>query len=173
MDKNLNEKIDKLMSSAQLQKEKNNLDASLSLLKKILNISPKNKRAFNNIGNIFLDQGKFKEAMVSYNQVVSLRPDFAIVYNGIGNVFRFQDKLEEAEVAYNKALSINPNYASAHRNLSLIIKYKADNPQIVIVKNLIKYNTLNDQDRCYLNYVYAKMNEDLGDFKTALNLNLY
>ena len=78
MDKNLNEKIDKLMSSAQLQKEKNNLDVSLSLLKKILNISPKNKRAFNNIGNILKEQGRYDEAIKSYEKSILIDPYYKI-----------------------------------------------------------------------------------------------
>ena len=120
------------------------------------------------MGNAFQNQGKLEEAMISYNQVIVLKPNFAIAYNGMGNVFRFQGKLDQAKVSFNKALSINPNYAAAHRNLSIIMKYKAHDPQIVIVKNLMRSLTLKDHDNCYLNYTYAKMNEDLGDFRTAL-----
>jgi tetratricopeptide (TPR) repeat protein len=148
-------------------KEQGKLDEAITSYNKALSLKPDYAEVINNMGNALKEQGKLDEAITSYNKALSLKPDYAEAYNNMGNALQDQGKLDEAITSYNKALSLKPDYAEVHRNLSTLIKYKPDNTQVALVGEMIKQSDLKDDDRCHLQYTYAKMNEDLGDLDAA------
>ena len=135
--------------------------------KKVTELNPTYADGHNNYGVTLQEQGKLDEAITSYNKALSLKPDYAEAYNNMGNALQDQGKFDEAITSYNKALSLKPDYAEVHRNLSTLIKYKPDNTQVALVGEMIKQSDLKDDERCHLQYTYAKMNEDLGDLDAA------
>ena len=50
-----------------------------------------------------------------------------------------------------------------------MIKYSPNDTQVTLVSEMIQRPDLKDNDRCYLHYTFAKMNEDLGDLDAAYN----
>jgi tetratricopeptide (TPR) repeat protein len=147
--------------------EQGKLDEAITSYNKALSLKPDYADAYYNMGNALKEQGKLDEAITSYNKALSLKPDYAEAYNNMGNALQDQGKFDEAITSYNKALSLKPDYAEVHRNLSTLIKYKPDNTQVALVGEMIKQSDLKDDDRCHLQYTYAKMNEDLGDLDAA------
>jgi len=143
------------------------LDEAITSYNKALSLKPDYADAYYNMGNALKEQGKLDEAITSYNKALSLKPDHAEAYNNMGVSLREQGKLVEAIKAFKKALTLKPDYAEVHRNLSTLIKYKPDNTQVALVGEMIKQSDLKDDDRCHLQYTYAKMNEDLGDLDAA------
>lgn len=79
--------------------------------------SPKKDRSHYNLGFVFLNQGKYQEAIPHLNEALQINPNYADAHNNLGNVFLNQGKYREATNQYNEALRINPNYAKAHYNL--------------------------------------------------------
>ena len=147
--------------------EQGKLDEAITSFKKVLIMKPDYAYAYNNMGVTLQEQGKLDEAITSYNKALIVKPDYADAYNNMGNALKNQGKLEEAIEAYEKALSLKPDHAGVHRNLSSLVKYKPDNTQVAMVGEMIKQSDLKDDDRCHLQYTYAKMNEDLGDLDAA------
>ena len=148
-------------------KDQGKLDEAITSFKKVLIMKPDYAYAYNNMGVTLQEQGKLDEAITSYNKALIVKPDYADAYNNMGNALKNQGKLEEAIEAYEKALSLKPDHAGVHRNLSSLVKYKPDNTQVAMVGEMIKQSDLKDDDRCHLQYTYAKMNEDLGDLDAA------
>jgi tetratricopeptide (TPR) repeat protein len=147
--------------------EQDKLEEVITSYNKALSLKPDYAEAHYNMGNALKEQGKFEEAITSYNKALSLKPDYAEAHNNLGVILKEQGKFEEAITSYNIVLSLKPGYAEAHRNLSSLIKYKPDNTQVALVGEMIKRPDLKDDDRCHLQYTYAKMNEDLGDLDSA------
>ncbi len=150
-------------------KDQGKLDEAIASYNKALSIKSDYAEAYNNMGNALQDQGKLEEAIASFNKALSLKPDYAEAYNNMGNALKDQGKLEEAIATFKKALSIKSDYAEVHKNLSSLIKYSPNDTQVTLVSEMIQRPDLKDNDRCYLHYTFAKMNEDLGDFDTAYN----
>ena len=145
------------------------LKEAIEAYNKALSIKPDFADAYLNLGNALQVQGKLEEAIASFNKALSLKPDYAGAYNNVGNALKDQGKLEEAITSFNKALSLKPDYAEVHKNLSSLIKYRPNDTQVTLVSEMIQRPDLKDNDRCYLHYTFAKMNEDLGDLDAAYN----
>ena len=148
-------------------KNQGDLEEAIEAYNKALALKPDYAEVYNNMGVTLQEQGKLDEAITSYNKALIVKPDYADAYNNMGNALKNQGKLEEAIEAYEKALSLKPDHAGVHRNLSSLVKYKPDNTQVAMVGEMIKQSDLKDDDRCHLQYTYAKMNEDLGDLDAA------
>lgn len=73
------------------------------------------------LGNLYMDQGNYHKAIVSFNEAQRLRPDFlppfvnsALAYNRIG-------KYREAKKSLQRALMIAPESSSVHLNMGLLL----------------------------------------------------
>lgn len=75
--------------------------------------------AWNNIGWIYLQQDKLKEAEEAFIRALALRPDFALPHCNLGELYSRQKRYQEAIREYQKALQLDPNLARAHRLLGL------------------------------------------------------
>jgi len=150
-------------------KEQGKFEEAIEAYRKAIRFEPKNAGLYNNIGNALKELGKFDEAIEAYGKALDLKPDFASVHNNIGNALKELGKFDEAIDACRKALAIKPDYSRAHFSLSQLINYDAASSQISAVETLLKRSSLNDFDRCYLHYTYAKMKEDLGELDVAFD----
>ena len=148
-------------------KDQGKLEEAIDAYNKALTIKPDYAEAYNNMGNALKDQGKLDEAIEAYQKALAIKPDYAQAYNNMGNALKGQGKLEEAIEAYNKALAIKPDHAEAHRHLSILTKYNFDTAQISTVVALLERTDLGISDRCNLLYAHAKIQEDLGDLRSA------
>lgn len=144
-------------------------DKATQYFKKAISINSNFCEPHNNIGNILQDKGKLKEAKISYINALTINPDYAHAYNNIALISEAQGQIEEAISFFKKALFKNSSLFAAHRNLSRHVIYKSTDKQIKTVKDLINNPSLNDEDKSHLHYAYAKMNEDLGNYKIAFD----
>ena len=51
-----------------------------------MRLKPDFVQAYNNLGNVLRDKGRFDEAIASYRQAMRLKPDFAEAYSNLANV---------------------------------------------------------------------------------------
>ena len=82
----------------------------------------------NNLGNALREQGKFDEAVASYQQALRIKPDFAHAWNNLGIVLAQKGQLSEAVAAFHKALELQPDYAVAYSNLGAGLSSKQGKP---------------------------------------------
>jgi tetratricopeptide (TPR) repeat protein len=79
--------------------------------------NPKCWMACNNLGNVFLQQGRTDEAITHYQKTLQINPAFAEAHYNLGVILVRKGEVEEAIAEYQKALQIKPDYAHAHNNL--------------------------------------------------------
>ena len=69
------------------------------------------------LGNALGKQGKFSEAIDSYQRAIKIKPSFTEAYNNLGLVFEELGKFNEAIDSYQQAIKIKPNFTEAYNNL--------------------------------------------------------
>ena len=72
--------------------------------------------AHNNLGNALVHLGRNPEAIVEFQQALTLNPDFAEAHNNLGSSLCAAGLFEEAIAQYRQALRIRPDYDKARGN---------------------------------------------------------
>ncbi len=74
-------------------------------------------QSHSNLGNGFVKQGKYKDAVAHFTEALRLNPRYTEVHNNLGNVLYTQGKYEEAVAHFTEALRLNPGFKDIHNNL--------------------------------------------------------
>ena len=68
--------------------------------------NPESADAYNNLGIIYMQKGRYGEAEEILTHAVNLRPDFASAHNNLANVYRAAGRYDEALEEFNKAMGL-------------------------------------------------------------------
>ena len=79
---------------------------------------PNDSEAYSNMGLIYFQFKKYKDALKSYQKAIEIKPDYAEAYFNLGNVFKALGKLTEAEKSYLNAIKSNSKFLAAYFNLA-------------------------------------------------------
>ena len=163
-----------------------NAEKALFSYYKVLQLNPKHVDAFNNIGMMLFNQGKFDEAIDSYKNAIKFEPKFADAHYNIGNTFKKMGNLKKAVESYKRAISIEPddaefllNYGNALKDLgeldlamNLYSKALRIQPDYTIALNnmgniLQDKGEINSAIKCYRDAIskspnYAAAHNNLG-----------
>ena len=82
--------------------------------------------AWNNLGIILQEAGKFDESVTCLERVAGMQGDNAEIHNNLANTYKRLGRLDKAEAHYSRALELHPNYAEAHSNLSTLLNDRGD-----------------------------------------------
>ncbi len=106
---------------------------------------PKDWRAVNNVGYVFMLQNKMDDASAQFEKAAELGSD-AIVKNNLGVIARMNGNIAKAEELFNEGLSAGPE---AKYNLGLVQIKKAE--YAAAIDNMGSYETFNLGLAKYLN----------------------
>ena len=95
---------------------------SLYPLQKLIELSPEDAGAHNNLGVVLKNLKRLDEAEVSYRHAVALRSDYTAAHNNLGNTLQELGRLDEAEASCRQAISLQPDFAEAHYNLGVVLQ---------------------------------------------------
>lgn len=90
-----------------------------------------------NLGTIFFNQRKWREAEKYYVRALEADPEYALAHFNLGNLFDERGDRAKAMVHYQTALQLNPNYADAHYNLAVL--HQAANQPLKAVRHWKAY----------------------------------
>ena len=90
--------------------------------RELLQIYPYSFIVLNLFGSSLSGQGKFEEAIRSYDKAIQIKPDFAEAYYNRGIALQELGKLQEAIGSYDKATQIKPDYAEAYYNRGITLQ---------------------------------------------------
>src|SRR5207248_9844617 len=94
-----------------------NLRAATELLKKVVELEPKHKDAWNNLGRAYLGLGKYDDAIAAFRKQIEINEFDEFAHNNLGLAYQAQQKYEDAIAAYKKQLEVNPLDQFSHGNL--------------------------------------------------------
>lgn len=96
-------------------------DKTIEFYQKTLEINPKHTDACNNIGIVFHNQSRLKEAVASFQKAVEIEPNFADAHYNLGNALTNSGKLQKAIESYKTCLAMNPDDAEVLSGLGIAL----------------------------------------------------
>lgn len=91
-----------------------------------LTIEPNNVSIRFNLGVAQQALGKFKDAILTYKEVVQSKSDYTDAYYNLGNVLKEIREYQSAIDNYDKCLEIDENYIDAYFNKSIALQHLDD-----------------------------------------------
>jgi tetratricopeptide (TPR) repeat protein len=88
---------------------------------KAIRLNPDFIKAYIELGNALVAQGRLDEAIEHYSAALRIRPDYAKAHNNMGVAFAVQGKLDKAIDQYDEALRIRPDSAETHTELGNVL----------------------------------------------------
>ena len=87
------------------------------MFEKAISINPSNASAYNGLGALYANQGKYPEAEEMYKKSLKLDSYNDVFYADLGHLYNSQSRYPEAEAMFEKALKINPENSGASNAL--------------------------------------------------------
>jgi tetratricopeptide (TPR) repeat protein len=144
---------------------KNDLVSAYENYSKVINLDPVHYNAYNNLGIILKDYGKFNEAEKCFNISIKIKKDNPTALNNLGIIHDLKGEFEKAISSFKEAVEYNNNYAEAYLNLAN--SYQALNNEAQALASINKTLEINPF------YVDAHFNKSLillksGNLKDGL-----
>jgi len=100
----------------------NNLDKAIYYHKKVIEIDPLYKTAYNSLAYAYDDIGDFEKSIWAINKYISIAPDEANPYDSRGELYAFNGKIEQAIESFKKAEEIKPGFSLADLGHMYLLK---------------------------------------------------
>ncbi len=104
---------------------------------KALELDPKSAGALVNLGTLYFNARKWKEAEQFYVRAIEVDPDYALAQFDLANLYDERGDRAKAVEHYGAALRLSPSYADAHYNLALL--YQGSNQTMKAVHHWTAY----------------------------------
>jgi tetratricopeptide (TPR) repeat protein len=113
-------KPDELFEAGAAALNSGNLNAAIPLLKRALELDPKIKEGWNNLGLAYLRLGQFEDAGAAFRKQIELNPFDEHAYNFLGFALQQQLNYADAAKAFQKQIEVNPIDPVAHAALGAL-----------------------------------------------------
>ncbi|MBF0344800.1 MAG: tetratricopeptide repeat protein [Nitrospirae bacterium] len=146
----------------------------ITLWKDVVRKSPHNYRAHNNLGNIYMMQNNFIEAINEFKTALSYNKNSVVSYYNLAVCYFNQGRVEDAIVEYTTTIQLKPDYIEALNNLgNIYVMQRNFDEAIKEYKLALSYDNsnafiYNNLGICYLNQ--GRIEEAIAEFKAAIRL---
>jgi tetratricopeptide (TPR) repeat protein len=112
-----NMKADDLNESGRSAMNSGNFPLAIELFRRAVELEPKDKFAWNNLGLAYLAVRNTGKALEAFQKQIEVNPYDEFAYNNLGRAYWVDRKYEEAANAFKKQIEISPLDKFAHSNL--------------------------------------------------------
>jgi len=156
--------FDSISMLASISAFNSNFNKAMELLKKAIEVQPKNTRALHNLGTAYKELGKLKEAINYYKKVLQIDPKHTNAHYNLGLVFYKLNEFKTAKIYLKKTVEIQNNFALAFFCLANVhVELKEFNDAVSCYQKAIEINPNLASAHNNLGLVYR----GLDDFKNA------
>jgi Flp pilus assembly protein TadD/transglutaminase-like putative cysteine protease len=110
-------KADELVEAGLAALNSGNPLAAIPLFQRVVELEPKHKQAWNDLGLAYLRLGKFDDAAAAFRKQIGVNPYDEHAYDYLGITYQAQQKYTDAADAYRKQIEVNPLDPIAHAAL--------------------------------------------------------
>jgi tetratricopeptide (TPR) repeat protein len=168
-------KADDLNETARAAMGNGDFTQAVQLLKRAVDVDPKNKYAWNNLGLAYLSLRQGDNAVAAFKKALDVNPYDEFAYNNLGRAYWQDRKYDQAVEAFHKQLENNPLDKFAHANLGAMYaewhKYDLAAPELEKAASL----TPNDASlQVSLGDAYLNLGQDdkaLAAFDRAIEIS--
>lgn len=118
--KNL-EKLNMLIEDSHKLRSEGKYTEAIQKLRQSIKLYPWNHVAWNNLGNVYANQGVIKKARQAYWWALLIEPSYAFSYNNLGILAKQSGHIETARKYLEKAVKLRPDYQAARDNLDSLL----------------------------------------------------
>jgi len=151
-----------------------NFRAASELLKKVVELEPKHRDAWNNLGRAYLALVKYDDAIAAFKKQIEINPFDEYAYNNLGLAYQSQQNYDDAIAAYKKQLEVNPLDPFAPGNLgSLYLEQKKYHDAVSELERAVQITPQNPGLEANLGRAYLNVNQPdqaLAAFDKAVEL---
>lgn len=119
---------------------------SIDTLKRLIEIDPKNYKAYYNLGNIYLKDEEYLKSIELYNAAIFINNSFTPAYYNAGISSLQSGNPKNALLYFQKAISLNPQDADSCYNIAISYKKLNKNKQaekyLKLYDNILSKTTL-------------------------------
>ncbi len=95
--------------------------SQIKTLKEIVKKDPKNLPAWVELGNLYFDSDRPKEAIEAYSRYLAVKPDNPDVRTDMGIMYRKLGQFDRALEEFRKAAQIDPKHANSRYNIGIVL----------------------------------------------------
>jgi len=110
-------KADELLEAGAAALNSGNPRAAIPLFQRVIELEPKHKLAWSDLGIAQLRLGKYDDAAASFQKQIDINPYDDRAYDYLGLTYQQQQKYPDAAAAFRKQLEVNPLDPIAHAAL--------------------------------------------------------
>lgn len=94
---------------------------SAAVYEHAIQVTDRNTLAHNNLGTVYLKDGRIGAAVTQFLQAIRIRPDYVSAHYNLALTRLFLGEIDEATRHFEAVVRIDPNHADAHYNLGVIL----------------------------------------------------
>jgi len=147
------------------------LAEAIACFEQFITVNPDDAAVHNNLGILYLDQGKSDAALASYSRALELAPDDGpITGDVISNMAILKKEAGDrdgAETLYRRLLQINPEDAETWYNLSGVKTFVTGDPDIAAMEKFRAGSNLPPAVIMHLDFALGKAYGDIGEHDRA------
>ncbi|MFA5157293.1 MAG: tetratricopeptide repeat protein [Candidatus Omnitrophota bacterium] len=83
----------------------------------VLIVSPDSWNAHDNMGYIYLNEGRLEKAVEELEKAIKVNPRSAVTFNNLGTAYSRLGSRDKAILCFQRAIELRPDYAKARNNL--------------------------------------------------------
>lgn len=102
--------------------EGRDLQLAEKLFREVIELTPSDRRAHNNLGATFQSTNRYEEAEQCFRKATELDPNYALGVHNLGRALYVLGRSDEAEVVTRKAVQLDPNNLSALGQLVILLR---------------------------------------------------
>ncbi|HKK00538.1 MAG TPA: tetratricopeptide repeat protein [Desulfuromonadales bacterium] len=95
----------------------------IQLLQKMVEQTPRNRRAWVELGNTYFDSKQYMSAVQAYSRALELQPDDPDVLTDQGVMYRRLGMYDRAIANFKKAIKLDPEHQQSLYNLGVVYLY--------------------------------------------------
>ncbi|MBV1877577.1 MAG: sulfotransferase [Pseudomonadales bacterium] len=119
------------------------------------------------LGLIRTEQDRNSEGLAYIEHAIRLNPNVAAFHHNIAGIYRRLGRIEASEAGYRRAIELKSDYAESYQGLAEMVRFKADDPFIIKLKQELKTPDLSAVKKSYYHFAAGKFYDDTGQFDLA------